>query len=74
MPRPFFKNVVSLADQLHVTVFDAVVDHLHVMTRAAFADPVAARHIAFHLLGDALKNILHVRPRGGEPPGMMLGP
>src|SRR5256885_16650094 len=41
-------DVVRLADELHVAVLDSVVDHLHVMARAAFADPVAARHIAFH--------------------------
>ncbi len=64
-----FQNVVGLADQLHVAVFDAVVNHLHVMARAAFAHPVAARHIAFHFRGDALENILHVRPRGGRTAG-----
>ena len=64
-----FHDVVGLADQLHVAVFNAVVDHLHVMPRAAFADPVAARHIVFHFRGDALKNIFHMRPRGGRTAG-----
>ncbi len=57
-------EVVGLADQLHVAVFDAVVDHLDVMAGAAFADPVAARDAAFHLGGDRLEDRLHVRPGG----------
>ena len=39
------------------------------MARAAFADPVAARHVAFHFRGDGLENLLHVRPRGGRTAG-----
>ena len=63
-----FQNVVGLADQLHVAVFDAVVDHLHVMARAVFADPVAAGR-AVHLGGDALEDMFHVRPGRGRTAG-----
>ena len=38
------------------------------MARAAFTDPIATRR-AVHLRGNALKNILHVRPRGGRTAG-----
>ena len=59
------KNIVSLADQLHVAVLDAIVDHLDVVTRTAIADPVTTRNASVHLGGDALKNVLHGRPRLG---------
>ena len=62
-------ELVGFADELHVAVFDAVVDHLHVMARAVFADPVAAGRAAVHLGGDGLEDVLHVRPRGGRAAG-----
>jgi len=68
-----FQYIVSLADQLHVAVFDAVVNHLDVMAGTAFAHPVAAGHIAFHLRGDGLENILYERPRGGRTAGHDAG-
>ena len=37
-----FQKLVGFADQLHVAVLDAVVDHLHVMAGAVFAHPIAA--------------------------------
>ncbi len=36
-------QVVGLGDQLHVAVLDAVVHHLHEVTGALVADPIAAR-------------------------------
>ena len=36
-------QVVGLADELHVAVLDAVVDHLDEVAGAVLADPVAAR-------------------------------
>ena len=58
-------HVVRLADQLHVAVFDAVVDHLHEMARAVFADPVAARLAFVRMRADLLEDVLHQRPCGG---------
>ena len=62
-------QVVGFADELHVAVFDAVVDHLDVMAGAVFADPIAAGRAVLDFGGDALENILHVRPRGGRAAG-----
>src|SRR5208337_4439656 len=36
-------QLIGFADQLHVAVFDAVVDHFDVMAGAVFAHPIAAR-------------------------------
>ena len=69
MPRPSFIKLIRLADQLHVAVFDAVVDHFDVMARAIFAHPIAARRAVLDLGGDALENILDVRPRGRRAAG-----
>ena len=57
-----FHQLIGLADQLHVAVFDAVVDHFDVMARAVFAHPIATRRAVLDLGGDALENILDVRP------------
>ena len=62
-------QVVGLADELHVAVFDAVVDHLHVMARAVFAHPIAAGRAVLDLGGDLLEDVLHVRPGGGRAAG-----
>jgi hypothetical protein len=37
------EDVVSLGDELHVSVLDTVVNHLDVVTGTTFSDPVAAR-------------------------------
>jgi hypothetical protein len=39
---------------LHITVFDAVVDHLDEVTRTFFTDPIAARRSVFDLGGNSL--------------------
>ena len=68
-------HVVGLADELHVAVFDAVVDHLHVMAGAAFADPIAARDVPSSTLAAMpWKMSFTCGHAAGEPPGMMLGP
>ena len=61
-------QLVGLADELHVAVLDAVVHHFDIVTRAVFADPVAAGR-AVHLGGDCLEDRLDVRPRGGRSAG-----
>jgi hypothetical protein len=68
-PRPSLQQVVGFADQLHVAVLDAVVDHLDVVACAVFAHPVAAGCSVFDLGGDGLEDLLHVRPRGGIAAG-----
>ena len=40
-----FQNQVSFADQLHVTVFDPVVNHFDIVASAGIADPVATRDV-----------------------------
>src|SRR5262249_47987902 len=65
--------VIGFADELHVAVFDAVVDHFHVMAGPTFADPVATGDIPFHLRRDALENILDVWPRRRRSAGHDAG-
>ena len=50
-----------LADQLHVTVLDTVVDHLDEVASALVTNPVAAS-LAVALGGDALEDVLDVGP------------
>lgn len=50
-------DVVGLADQLHVTVLDTVVDHLNVVTSTFVTDPLAAG-LAVRLSGDGLEDVL----------------
>src|SRR6185436_5209741 len=61
-PKAGFHDVVGFADELHIAVLNAVMDHLHVMARAIFADPIAARRAIVNLGSDALKNGLYVGP------------
>ena len=68
-------QVVGLADELHVAVFDAVVDHLHVMAGAVFAHPIAAgRRRPRPWRRCFWKMSFTCGQAAGEPPGMMLGP
>ena len=62
-------RLVGLADELHVAVFDAVVDHLDEVARAAVADPVATGHAVVDLGRDRLEDGLDVRPRRGIAAG-----
>ena len=55
-------QVVGLADQLHVAVFDAVVHHLDIVAGTVIANPVAAGRAVLDLGGDRLENVLHMRP------------
>jgi hypothetical protein len=45
-PNPVAQDVVGLANELHVAVFDAVVDHLDEVARAVGSDVSRARHAA----------------------------
>ena len=62
--KPALQQVVGLADQLHIAVLDAVVNHLDVVAGAVFAHPVAAGRSVFDLGGDGLEDGFHVRPCG----------
>ena len=61
-------QLVGFADQLHIAVLDAVVNHLHEVTRAVFANPVAAG-LAVHVRADGLEDGLDIRPRLGRAAG-----
>ncbi len=61
--------MVSLADELHVAVFDAIVDHLDEVAGAFGPDPVAAGRPIGDLGGDGLKDRLDGRPRVGIAAG-----
>jgi hypothetical protein len=50
-------DIVGLADQLHVTVLNTVVDHLDVVSSTLVADPLAAG-LAVRLCGDRLEDVL----------------
>ncbi len=55
----------NLADELHIAVLDAVVDHLDVVAGTFVADPLAAG-LAVTLSGDALEDLLD------EGPGLLV--
>src|ERR1035437_9182253 len=61
--KPALQQVVGLANQLHIAILDAVVNHLDVVAGAVLAHPVAARGSVLYFGGDGLKNRFHVRPR-----------
>ena len=67
-PGGVLQERIGLADQLHVAIFDPVVDHLHVVAGAARADPVAAGDVALgaDLGGDRLEDLLDQRPSSGR--------
>ena len=67
--EPFLEELIGLADELHVAVLDAVVDHLHVMAGAVFAHPVAAGLAIGSAGADGLENVLHQGPRFGAAAG-----
>ena len=61
--QPLFHEVIGFADQLHVAILDAVVDHLDVMARAVLAHPVATRFAVLDLRRHRLEDRLDMRPR-----------
>jgi len=68
------EQVIGFANQLHVTVFDAVVDHFDVVSRTARSDPLAARHVIGHAGGNRLQNVAHDRPCLGAASGHQARP
>jgi hypothetical protein len=59
------KQVVGFADQLNIAIFDAVVDHLDVVSRPLVADPVAAGRAIGRLGGDGLEDRFDMGPGRG---------
>ena len=70
-----FEDVVGFADELHVAVFDAVMDHFDVVSGAGFADPFAAGDIVIgaDFGADFLEHIFDVRPCFGVSAGHDAG-
>ena len=60
--EPVLHELVGLADELHVAVLDAVVDHLDVMAGAVGAHPLAAGLAVRSLGADRLEDVLDERP------------
>jgi hypothetical protein len=56
-PKTTLENVIRLSDELHVTVFDTIVDHLHVVACTSLADPIAAG-LAVDLSRGSLEDLL----------------
>ena len=57
------EDVVGLADELHVTVLDTVVDHLDIVAGTGLADPVTAG-LTVGLGSSLLEDLLDVGPGG----------
>ena len=57
-----FHQLIRFANELHVAVFDSVVDHLHVMAGAVFAHPITARRAVLDFGGNGLKDRFDMRP------------
>ena len=55
-------QLICLADQLHVAVFNAVMHHLDKVPGTVFSDPVTAGRAVFHLCADALENRADMLP------------
>src|SRR5262245_29221969 len=65
----FFEQMIGFADELHVAILDAVVDHLYVMTGAVFSYPIAAWRSIGNLGRDRLKDLLDMGPGGWASAG-----
>ena len=75
MPSSVAQQVVGLADQLHVAVFDAVVDHLDVMAGPLGRRPSRSTGVpSATLAAMAWKIGLTCGQAAGSPPGMIDGP
>ena len=60
--EPGLHHLVRLADHLHVTVLDTIVNHFHKVPCPATANPIATRFALVGLGTDRLEDGLHVRP------------
>lgn len=57
-----FRLLTHLCDKLHITIFDTIMNHLHIVTSTLVTNPVTAG-FAITLGSNALENILDVWPR-----------
>ncbi len=67
-------EMVAFADHLHITVFNAIMDHFHKMTGAIFAHPITAGFPFVRLGTNGLENFFHFRPGAGGTAGHHGGP
>jgi hypothetical protein len=59
--KGILQDLVGLADHLHITILDSVVDHLNVVTSASLTDPVTAG-LAIDLGSNSLEDGLDMGP------------
>ncbi|KAK7369753.1 hypothetical protein VNO80_11797 [Phaseolus coccineus] len=67
------QHVVSLRDELHISVFDSVVDHLHEVPRASLANVCDARSV-LDLRRDFVKDVVDIVVGGLRTAGHEGGP
>ena len=65
-PKEVAHELIRFADELHITVLNAVMHHLDEMPCAVLADPVTAWRAILDLGADGLENRLDGLPRGGR--------
>ena len=66
-PGPPLQYGICLGNQLHIPVFDTVVNHLHVMSGTPRPYPFATRRTVIQFRGNRLKYIFHERPSHFRP-------
>ena len=72
-PQQLLHQLISFANQLHIAVFDAIVDHLHEMARSVLAHPVTAGSPILHLGANGLEDRLDGFPGGIAAAGHHTG-
>ena len=60
--KQLFHHPIGFGNQLHITIFDTVVNHLHKMTGAGRTHPLATRSAVRCFCRNTLKNRFHFRP------------
>ena len=55
-------QLVSFANQLHVTILDPIVHHFDIMSGAILSDPVTTGSSVIHLGRNGLEDVLYMRP------------
>ena len=60
--QQLFHHPIGFSNQLHITIFDTVVNHLHKMTRSGRAYPLATGSAVRCFCRNALKDRFHFRP------------
>ncbi|MPM76755.1 hypothetical protein SDC9_123754 [bioreactor metagenome] len=61
--------MISLVNNLHITVFNTIMHHLHEMSGAVLAHPVATGRAVIYFCGYRLEDLFHIRPRPGGTAG-----